>query len=78
MAPTFMFLKESQTDQLVEVVDLTELINPSQSEIKAQMQAGQNEQPSSTFAKSELMFPSGEPLPRCWVDAHYRDQMPAE
>jgi hypothetical protein len=25
------------------------------------------------FAKSELQFPSGEPLPRCWLDAHYRD-----
>ena len=32
------------------------------------------EDPMEKFAKADLQFPSGEPLPRCWLDAHYRDQ----
>lgn len=73
-----MLLKDKQTGQLVEVVEVTELINPNTNQISAQMQAGQNEEPPTPFSKSGLVFPSGEELPRCWVDAHYRDQMPAE
>jgi hypothetical protein len=26
------------------------------------------------FKKTDLCFLSGEALPRCWVDAHYRDE----
>lgn len=73
-----MLLKEVKTGQLVEIVEVTELLNPENSEIMAQMQAGQNEEPPSPFLKEELIFPSGEPLPRCWLDADYRDDMPAE
>jgi len=73
-----MFLKDTKSEQLVEVVNLTELINPNHEQITGQMQAGQNEQPPTVYLKQGLVFPSGEPLPRCWVDAHYRDNMPAE
>jgi len=73
-----MFLKETQTGQLVEVADLTELINPSREQITGQMQSGQNEQPPTVFHKQGLVFPSGESLPRCWVDSDYREHMPAE
>jgi hypothetical protein len=27
------------------------------------------------YPKSELMFPSGEPLPRCWIEPNYRLQV---
>jgi len=23
--------------------------------------------------KAELLFPSGEALPKCWIDPHYKD-----
>ena len=29
------------------------------------------------FLKSELAFPSGEPLPLCWIDSHYYEHMAA-
>jgi hypothetical protein len=25
------------------------------------------------FDKAEIEFPSGEDLPRCWLDSHYRE-----
>jgi hypothetical protein len=36
------------------------------------LHAGEELQDSEAFAKAELLFPSGEALPRCWVDAGYR------
>lgn len=67
-----MFLKEKQTGDLVEVLTLDALYNPCVSEITGRLHAGEELQDPSTFAKSELIFPSNEPLPRCWLDADYR------
>jgi hypothetical protein len=30
-------------------------------------------QDPASFNKSDLIFPSGERLPRYWVDVHYKD-----
>ncbi len=70
-----MFLKNQPTDTLVKVLDLEALFDPNQQSIKAQNQAGQEEQPPSEFPKQELLFPSGEALPQCWLDANYRQAM---
>jgi hypothetical protein len=66
-----MLLKDKHDGTLIEIQDTTRLINPSESQIHGRIQSGQEEQPTEEFAKDGLIFPSGENLPRCWVDAHY-------
>jgi hypothetical protein len=68
-----MFLHNKQKDVLVEVLDLVALIDPNQSEISGQGQSGEEEQDPEPSPKADLIFPSGESLPRCWVDANYRN-----
>lgn len=69
-----MFLKQLATGDLVEVLSLNDLFNPAIKEVVGRVHAGEEMQDATTFAKSGLVFPSGESLPGCWVDAHYRDQ----
>ncbi len=68
-----MLLHDKEKDALVEVLDLVALINPNQTEIFGQVQSGQEEQDPAPSRKVDLIFPSGESLPRCWVDADYRN-----
>lgn len=67
-----MFLMHINTGDLIRIDELEQLIDPSSSRIKGRDQAGQEEQESDWYSKDELVFPSGEPLPRCWTDANYR------
>lgn len=67
-----MFLLDKETNSLIEVVELEALINPMKTKIPGVMQSGEDEQTTEDFAKNRLSFPSGENLPRCWVDADYR------
>ncbi len=69
-----MLLKSQKEDGLVEIADVSELINPSKAEVMAQIQAGEEEQPSEPFKKSDLIFPSGESLPQCWLDGDYQSK----
>jgi hypothetical protein len=71
-----MLLVHKATGSLVEVLTLPALFNPSESTIVGCDQCGQEAQDPDNFLKSELVFPSGEPLPVCWLNPHYR-QMPA-
>lgn len=68
-----MFLQDKQTGVLVEVVDTLKLIDPMSDKISGRVQEGQEEQPPEEIAKANLVFPSGESLPRCWLDANYRE-----
>ncbi|MDX1804781.1 MAG: acetyltransferase [Alcanivorax sp.] len=68
-----MLLKERKTGHLVEVLDITALLNPLRGEVRGRYQHGEEAQDPETFAKKLLLFPSGETLPACWTDAHYRD-----
>lgn len=70
-----MLLEHRPSGNLVEVLTVEELYNPCHTEITGQSQAGEEVQDPEIFLKSELIFPSGEPLPRCWFDAHYRETM---
>jgi hypothetical protein len=72
-----MFLKHTPTGDLVEVIDLQDVINPSSDTIRARAHTGEIIQRPENFLKSELAFPSGEPLPVCWVDSHYYEHMAA-
>lgn len=68
-----MFLKEKQHDDLIEVLSMDDLFDPFCTQLVGRFQRGEDPQDPQKFAKTELNFPSGEPLPRCWMDAHYRD-----
>jgi hypothetical protein len=68
-----MLLHNKETDSLVEIEDIEMLINPNQDEVVAKSQSGQEEQEPEAMPKSNLVFPSGESLPRCWLDANYRN-----
>lgn len=68
-----MFLKQKKEGHLVEVLGLKDLVNPNHNTIVGRLHYGEELQDAEKFAKTNLMFPSGEDLPRCWVDIHYRD-----
>jgi hypothetical protein len=67
-----MLMKDANQDTLVKVVKPNDLIDPNRATVHACRQAGEEEQPPEDFAKAQLVFPSGEKLPRCWVDPSYR------
>ena len=67
-----MFLQHKQDGVLVKVLDTTALIDPLKDTIPGRIQAGQEEQEPEQISKHELVFPSGEDLPRCWIDVDYR------
>ena len=66
-----MFLKTKQDGSLVEVINLAPLVDPFVRELEGRLHAGEELQEPERFAKTELLFPSGEPLPRCWLDPAY-------
>jgi hypothetical protein len=72
-----MFLKHVPSGELVEVIDLPDVINPYTATIRARSHAGEVIQRPENFLKTELAFPSGEALPLCWVDGHYREHAAA-
>ena len=67
-----MYLKYKPMGDLVEILDLEALINPVRAYVMARLHSGEELQDPEDFSKSELAFPSGEELPRCWKDVHYR------
>jgi hypothetical protein len=69
-----MFLKHMPTDDLVEVVDLTDVINPQSPAILARSHSGEVIQRPKKYPKNELAFPSGEALPDCWINEQYQEQ----
>lgn len=68
-----MFLKQKKTEKLVEVLGMTDLFNPNHQAIVGRFHVGEEMQEPERFSKSDVCFPSGEELPRCWVDPHYRE-----
>jgi hypothetical protein len=58
----------------VKIVDVQELLDPTSEIVHAQDQEGQEEQETDIYQKEELVFPSGEKLPRCWLDAKFRER----
>lgn len=67
-----MYLKHRPSGDLVEVLDLGRLFDPFVSEVPGRFHAGEEMQEPASFGKADLAFPSGEPLPRCWVDSRYK------
>ena len=69
-----MYLRQKESGDLVEVLDVHALVDPCREHIPGRLHAGEELQEPAEYAKSELEFPSGEPLPRCWLDPHYREE----
>ena len=68
-----MFLKEKGSNYLVEVLTLKDLFDPFCKKLVGRYQHGEEPQDPANFKKEDLVFPSGEPMPKCWTNAHYRD-----
>ncbi len=68
-----MYLKHAQNGDVVEILSLDTLFDPNRESVTGRYHAGEELQEPETFLKAELKFPSGEALPRCWVDVHYRE-----
>ena len=67
-----MFLKIRQDGSLMEVLNLQQLFDPFCTALRGRLHAGEELQEPDSFFKQELIFPSGEALPRCWIDPHYK------
>lgn len=68
-----MFLKHKTNGHLVEVLNLDDLFNPMHDTLQGRYHYGEEMQDPEPFVKTDLQFLSDENLPRCWLDAHYRD-----
>jgi hypothetical protein len=66
-----MFLQIKDSRDLVKIVDVQELFDPNIEIVHAQDQQGQEEQETDIYKKAELVFPSGEKLPLCWLNAKF-------
>lgn len=69
-----MFLKDRKSGDVVEILDLGALFDPTREAVEGRFHAGEEMQESALFGKAVLMFPSGEDLPRCWLDPDYRSR----
>ena len=68
-----MLLKQLSSGHMVEVLSLVDLINLNRDEVVGRYQEGEEAQDPIKIKKADLVFLSGEKLPRCWTDPHYRD-----
>ena len=68
-----MLLKELSSGHMIDVVSLIDLMNLNCDEVVGRYQEGEEVQDPKKFNKTDLIFLSGEKLPRCWTDPHYRD-----
>ncbi|MCV6591050.1 MAG: acetyltransferase [Marinobacterium sp.] len=68
-----MYLKESGSEHLVEILALPQLFDPYHATVQGCSHYGEERQNPEPFEKQQLLFPSGEPLPACWLNPHYRD-----
>ncbi len=70
-----MFVQHIPSGAIVEVLTLMAMADPCQRFITGRFHADKPVQDPETFPKSELIFPSGEPLPLCWVDTKYQNNI---
>jgi hypothetical protein len=68
----FLTIRHDDDSSLVEVLDLQQLFDPFAPSVLGRLHAGEELQDPGPLSKGQLSFPSGEALPRCWVDPHYK------
>jgi len=67
-----MFLKHRKNGDMVDVDKIQDLTNLYHEKVLGCYQVGEEAQDPEEFEKAELVFLSGEDLPRCWTNPHYR------
>lgn len=67
-----MFVADKSTGHLIEVLDTQALFDPHVEQVKGSLHYGEEAQDPEFYAKTDLGFPSGEALPKCWIDPYYR------
>jgi hypothetical protein len=67
-----MFLRTRADGSIVEVLSLPQLFDPFAASVQGRLHAGEELQEPEAFVKAELIFPSGELLPQCWLNPHYQ------
>ena len=68
-----MYLKHKMSGDFVEILDVGALIDPCMAALKGRYHAGEELQEAVEFDKTELVFPSGEGLPQCWLNPQYQE-----
>lgn len=69
-----MLLKTRSNDHMIDVTNLVDLMNVNVTEVIGRSQEGEEQQDPETYKKADLVFLSGEDLPHCWTDPHYRER----
>jgi hypothetical protein len=67
-----MFLKNRNNGDIVDVENLCDLTNLFHDKVLGSYQVGEELQDPQEFNKVDLIFLSGEELPKCWTDPQYR------
>jgi hypothetical protein len=67
-----MFLKNRNNGDIVDVENLCDLTNLFHDKVLGSYQVGEELQDPQEFNKVDLVFLSGEELPKCWTDPKYR------
>ncbi|MBL4827814.1 MAG: acetyltransferase [Spongiibacteraceae bacterium] len=67
-----MFLKERENGHLLAIVNINDLFNPYMKTLSCRGQYGEEEQDPENYPKKDLLFPSDEELPKCWLEPDYR------
>lgn len=68
-----MLIKNRKNEHMIEVMNVVDLMNLNLAQVLGRYQEGEEQQDPQKFDKADLVFLSGEELPRCWTDPHYRD-----
>ncbi len=71
-----MYVKNKISGDLAQVENLAQLTDPSEKTVMLHYFAGEEVGDSISADKSDFVFPSGEDLPKCWLDPHYRISFP--
>ncbi|NQZ22535.1 MAG: acetyltransferase [Colwellia sp.] len=66
-----MFLK-SRNNGMIDISRLRDLTNLYHNKVLGCYQNGEELQDQQELDKSDLVFLSGEELPKCWTDPNYR------
>ena len=69
-----MLLKEKASGHIVEALNIIDLCDSARSSVRGRLHYGEEALDPEAFDKQALCFLSGEDLPRCWTDPHYRDE----
>ena len=62
-----MYLITKENGDLVEVLDISALVDPCRDEIPGRFSLYRGKQSAVMLKKATLSFPSGNALPQCWL-----------